>query len=537
MSEITLWIDEREVRCEEGEYLLQVARARGIFIPAICYLSRCSPTLACKLCMVEADGKRVYACNAKTKEGMRVYTKTPEILEERRAIMQVYDINHPLECGVCDKSGECELQNYTLEMGVYTQDYSIRDSSKEKATWGQALYDPNLCIVCERCVTVCKDMVGSANLKTIKRDADAPAKELKDSMPKDAYGVWNKMSKSLIGHVGEEDCTDCGECISVCPVGALSTKHFHYKSNAWELETTWSACAHCAVGCMVGYETKQGKIYRVTNDWNFGNLCGAGRFGFDFAPPSLGQEREQLHEALEAFKKADTIAFSSYITNEEALILQKLKEAHGYRLYNPEAKRFGDFLRAFSQTAGTLYEGKRSEVSASDFILTLGGSIRHEAPVVKYAINNALKMNKGSSLLCLHPLKDKAMENLGKNVTSLSYAPLKEEQAVAWLLQAALPREILRGSFLEYLEGKERWTSVEIPAANEGEEPTKGERYESLLASALGWEFDLRTSLTQASSPILVIGADLYAHPRATNIARMLGILQKHSAIKILLTP
>ncbi|CAE09620.1 NADH-UBIQUINONE OXIDOREDUCTASE, NQO3 SUBUNIT NQO3 [Wolinella succinogenes] len=176
-------------------------------------------------------------------------------------------------------------------------------------------------------------------------------------------------------------------------------------------------------------------------------------------------------------------------------------------------------------------------MSASDFILTLGGSIRHEAPVVKYAINNALKMNKGSSLLCLHPLKDKAMENLGKNVTSLSYAPLKEEQAVAWLLQAALPREILRGSFLEYLEGKERWTSVEIPAANEGEEPTKEERYESLLASALGWEFDLRTSLTQASSPILVIGADLYAHPRATNIARMLGILQKHSAIKILLTP
>ncbi|VEG81834.1 NADH-quinone oxidoreductase subunit 3 [Wolinella succinogenes] len=291
MSEITLWIDEREVRCEEGEYLLQVARARGIFIPAICYLSRCSPTLACKLCMVEADGKRVYACNAKTKEGMRVYTKTPEILEERRAIMQVYDINHPLECGVCDKSGECELQNYTLEMGVYTQDYSIRDSSKEKATWGQALYDPNLCIVCERCVTVCKDMVGSANLKTIKRDADAPAKELKDSMPKDAYGVWNKMSKSLIGHVGEEDCTDCGECISVCPVGALSTKHFHYKSNAWELETTWSACAHCAVGCMVGYETKQGKIYRVTNDWNFGNLCGAGRFGFDFAPLFGARER------------------------------------------------------------------------------------------------------------------------------------------------------------------------------------------------------------------------------------------------------
>ena len=103
------------------EYILNAARANDVFIPAICYLTRCSPTLACRICLVEADGKQVYACNAKVKDGMEITVSTPNILEERRAIMEVYDVNHPLQCGVCDKSGECELQNYTLEVGVDSQ--------------------------------------------------------------------------------------------------------------------------------------------------------------------------------------------------------------------------------------------------------------------------------------------------------------------------------------------------------------------------------------------------------------------------------
>ena len=100
MSEITITIDGKEVRCEEGEYILNAARANGIFIPAICYLTRCSPTLACRICLVEADGKQVYACNAKTKDGMNISTTTENIRTERRAIMEVYDVNHPLQCGV-----------------------------------------------------------------------------------------------------------------------------------------------------------------------------------------------------------------------------------------------------------------------------------------------------------------------------------------------------------------------------------------------------------------------------------------------------
>ncbi|MBO7370087.1 MAG: (2Fe-2S)-binding protein, partial [Campylobacter sp.] len=151
MAKIT--INNQICECEENDYILQIARANGIFIPAICYLSGCSPTLACRLCMVEADGKRVYACNAKAKDGMVVITDTPEIASERKAIMQTYCINHPLECGVCDQSGECELQNFVHHLGVDEQIYAIKDTHKMPKNWGLINYDPSLCIVCERCIT------------------------------------------------------------------------------------------------------------------------------------------------------------------------------------------------------------------------------------------------------------------------------------------------------------------------------------------------------------------------------------------------
>ena len=118
--------------CEfvDGESILKIARKNDIFIPAICYVSCCSPTLACRLCMVEADGKIVYSCNAKAKDGQNVITNSPELHVARKEIMKTYLINHPLECGVCDQSGECELQNYTLMLGVDEVNYAIKETHK-----------------------------------------------------------------------------------------------------------------------------------------------------------------------------------------------------------------------------------------------------------------------------------------------------------------------------------------------------------------------------------------------------------------------
>lgn len=387
MSKITINIDGKEIQTQEGEYILNAARANGIFIPAICYLTRCSPTLACRICLVEADGKQVYACNAKAKDGMNITTTTENIAKERRAIMEVYDVNHPLQCGVCDQSGECELQNYTLEIGVDSQHYAIKDVERSSHDWGHIHYDPGLCIVCERCVTACKDMIGDNSLKTVKRGADAIDADFKATMPKDAYAMWNKLNKSLIGLTNGTDvldCTSCGECAAVCPVGALVDTHFMYKSNAWELNQIPATCGHCSAGCQISYDVKhtsidntEDKIYRVMNEWNYVSLCGAGRYGFDYQNAGVTKDEEAFNKAVEAFKKADTIKFTSTITNEEALLLQKMKEKFGYKLVNNEAKAFQNFLSEYSKLSGKkLYSSDLKSIHNSNFIVSVGSALK-----------------------------------------------------------------------------------------------------------------------------------------------------------------
>jgi len=273
---INITIDGKQCTAKEGEFILNVARANDVFVPAICYQTKCSPTLACRLCLVEADGKQVYACNAKSKDGMEVTVNTPNIEKERRAIMEVYDVNHPLQCGVCDKSGECELQNYTLLMDVDKQNYAVRDVNRPTTNWGVMNYDPGLCIVCEKCVTICKDMIGSNALSTVKRGADALDKQFKASMPKDAYAMWNKLNKNLIGF-DKDSCIDCGECIEVCPVGALVSSDFQYKSNAWELTKIPAVNPYSSDCSFLYYEVKQTSIeqnttksiYRVTKRFHY----------------------------------------------------------------------------------------------------------------------------------------------------------------------------------------------------------------------------------------------------------------------------
>ncbi|BCD61490.1 NADH-quinone oxidoreductase subunit G [Nitratiruptor sp. YY08-26] len=582
MSEkIKITIDGKECETVAGEYVLNVARANGIFIPAICYLTNCSPTLACRLCLVEADGKQVYACNAKAKDGMSIVTVTENIIKERRAIMEVYDVNHPLECGVCDQSGECELQNYTLEMGVDEQHYAIRDTYRPVKKWNFIHYDSSLCIVCERCVTVCKDMIGDAALKTVPRGGDALDKSWKEQMPKDAYAMWNKLQKSIIGAVaGEElDCTWCGECISVCPVGALVSEDYHYTTNSWELNKIPAACAHCSAACHLYYETKhtsienpEPKIYRVTNEFHYQPLCGAGRFGFDFENRQVKKDEKAFNSALEAFKKADTIAFDSYVTNEEALILQKLKEKYGYKLLNEDALRFKRFLENYSSYSGkSLPSAQVKDVHESNFVISVGTALKSDNPRVRYAFNNAVKMNKGGGIY-FHPIKDPIIEALGKTVVPVYHKPLKEEAVLYFILQEFAQREELPKYIAEYLDslmttktkeveetikekvvevveetivdektGKEKKVQKKITKEVPKKVKKKIEYQVSKLYEMIDAPEDLmeklKKVLAKKEKAALILGEDLYTHPRAENIAKLAGIIERFTDFQVMLIP
>jgi len=573
---VTITIDGKTYEAKEGEYILNAARANDVFIPAICYLTRCSPTLACRICLVEADGKQVYACNAKVKDGMEITVDTPNILAERRAIMEVYDVNHPLQCGVCDKSGECELQNYTLEMGVDSQSYMIPDTKREATNWSSVLhYDPGLCIVCERCTTVCKDMIGDAAITTTKRGGAALDKGFKESMPKDAYAMWNKLQKSLIAPsngTNETNCSDCGECLAVCPVGALVSRDFVYQSNAWDLKRIPATCAHCSSGCQIYYETKpesienrEEKIFRVTNEWNYVSLCGAGRFGYDFENRVEGKDEAAFNAAVEAFKKAETIRFNSVITNEEAMMLQTLKEKMGLKLVNPDARAFQKFLAAYGKAAGqSLYSYDFKDVMKTDFVMSVGASLRNDNPNARYAFNNIQKMNKGAGLY-FHPVGDTLVPTFGKSVEVFTHKVGLEEAALYLILDLFADKEKLPSDVKAYIDsfkstatktvkekvmkevtetvideetGEEKEVKKKVPEMVEKEITVE----KNGLVELLGKESDAFTEtfekmMKKKESFSMIVGEDLYFHENAENIAKLIALIEKTSPVRVAMIP
>jgi NADH-quinone oxidoreductase subunit G len=574
---VSITIDGMEFKAKEGEFILNAARANNVFIPAICYLTRCSPTLACRICLVEADGKQVYACNAKVKEGMEVVIDTPNILEERRAIMEVYDVNHPLQCGVCDKSGECELQNYTLEMNVDSQSYMIPDTKRETVNWSSVLhYDAGLCIVCERCTTVCKDMIGDSAITTTKRGGDALDKGYKASMPKDAYSMWNKLQKSIIAPSnGTEftNCSDCGECIAVCPVGALASRDFVYSSNAWDLKRIPAVAAHSSDGAQIYYEVKptsienrEERIFRITNEWSFVSLDGSARFAYDFDNKNVSKDEEAFAKAIDAFKKADTIRFNSMITNEEALMLQTLKEKMGIKLFNPEVQAFQSFLNAYKDASGNALWTTDTDaiMKKSDFVIAMGSALRNDSPAMKYAFNNVQKMNKGAGFY-FHPVGDTLIATFGKMVMPFTHKVGLEEAGLYLVLDLFADKTKLSDEVKDYIESFKRTeteiikekkvTTVKETVIDEatGEEKEVSKRVTNMvekeitvirngLVELLGgnvktFEATFEKMMKKKENFSLMIGEDFYYHDKAENLAKLIALVEATCAIDVVMTP
>ena len=573
MSEmITLTIDGKSVQAKEGESILNVARANDVFVPAVCYLTRCSPTLACRLCLVEADGKQVYGCNTKIKPDMNIKTVTPSIETERRAIMEVYDVNHPLQCGVCDQSGECELQNYSLYMKVDSQSYSIKDIHRPTQHWGVMNYDPALCIVCERCVTVCGDMVGSNALSTVKRDSDNIDKVFKDDMPKDAYAMWNKLNKSLIGYDADA-CTNCGECISACPVGALVSHDFQYTSNAWELKKIPAANPHSSDCAFMYYEIKHQsidkhatkKIYRVTNEPHFSTVNGSGRFAYDFENKVEHKDTKAFKEAIEAFKKAKNIKFNSFITNEEAMILQKLADHTKAKLINEDARRYKEFLKNYSKTSGkTLYSSKLREVHDSNFVISVGSYLKSDLPNARYAFNNSVIMNKGAGLY-FHPIADPVMEKIGKKgkTTEFIYHDALVEESILYFIlykfAKDLPADIK--SYIDSFTQTRTKTLTEVVKENvveivvdeeTGEEKEVKKVVSKNVTTEVSYEYTtlvedfgkdekflelLNDMLAKKDTYSLMVGEDLITHPNSENLAKLCGIIDRYTEFNVVIIP
>ena len=510
---ISVTIDGKECSGKYGQTILQIARENDIYIPTMCYLTKVAPISSCRMCVVEVEGNNGFAlsCQENATDGAVVTTDSDELFKHRQNIMKLYDVNHPLQCGVCDKSGECELQNKNVEFEVKSQNFSAKEQNRKQKKWGVLSYDPYLCILCERCVHTCNESVGSTAL-LIKQG-----------------GYKSEIDIKM------KDCIQCGECISVCPVGALTSTNYKYSSNAWEGTKIPASNPHSSDCGLIYYEVKNGanadigkndktlwnnqKITRVTNESEFTTISGAARFSFAFQN-SLNEPKDEakLALALSKFKEAKSIVFDSYITNEEALILQKLKEKFGYKLINNDAKAFQEFMKAYSSVSSKLYySATLKDIAKSDFVMVVGSRVSNDAPVVKNYINKANKDNR-AEVIYAHAIED---DTIKKIVTKFVKYEAGSEEAVLGLFADFIINEdvIDNDNFKSFLE--------ELDMGNLSAESNVGEE-----------EFeDIAKRYKTKKSPILIIGEDVISHSRASNIAKIVAFIEKYTNIKVMIIP
>ncbi|GBE01953.1 putative formate dehydrogenase [bacterium BMS3Bbin06] len=264
---IELTINDKKLQAGKGMTILNIAKENNINIPHLCWDRRLKPYGGCRLCLVEVEGQRklLAACSTPAENGMVIHTDTPTLRKARKTVLELLLVHHPLDCPICDKAGECSLQDLAYQYGPsHSRFYGERKHDPE-ASSPLIERNPNRCILCGRCVRVCWEHQGVGAISLIGR------------------GFKTKVSPAF-----EEtlDCEFCGQCVDACPVGALGTKPYKYRARAWFLESTDTICPYCSVGCTLTLDLREGRILRVRGvdgiGINKGDLCGKGRFGFDF---------------------------------------------------------------------------------------------------------------------------------------------------------------------------------------------------------------------------------------------------------------
>jgi NADH-quinone oxidoreductase subunit G len=275
---VTLTVDGKKVTAPAGSLLIEACKNVGIEVPSFCYYPGLSLQGACRMCLVKIEKmpKMQTACTTAVTEGMIVSTDSDDVRQARKAMVEMLLGNHPLDCPVCDAGGECELQDMTFSYGAAESKFMEAKNHKDEQQWSPVVYfDRPRCILCYRCVRVCGE-----------------------GMDVWALGVQNRAVGSVIApnisapdQDAHLDCEECGMCIDICPVGALTSGAYRYKTRPWEMKHVGTICTHCGDGCKTtlgvrrsetGMEIVRGDN-RDKSGINGDFLCIKGRYAFDFA--------------------------------------------------------------------------------------------------------------------------------------------------------------------------------------------------------------------------------------------------------------